>query len=353
MSSSFAPPRWIASLSLLASLAACDARGSSGGPIETDAAGSDAAAPRDTAAPVDSGTPPVDSGTAPVDTGTPPDDLGTPPVDAGTPPDDVGTPPVDVGTPPVDVGTPPVDVGTPPVDSGTPPVDVGTPPVDTGTPIDTGVTPPYVRTATSATLVDACTLPGVQRVLVSADDESATLLAPFNLRFFGITVPQNTGLQVYSNGFISQTANDPAMTFYGTIPSTTAPNGVIAAYWADLVLGTDGVCSVVVGSAPVRRWIVQWKNAQFYSGVETAPLAGTASFEIIYNESDASIDFIYETIAGQPVGAPTRAAVGLEHPTGANAMVICNGGRTDATPRAADCTAVVSGTRFRFVPTGA
>ena len=320
--------RVLASLTLLAALGACGARGSGGniGPIEGDGGAADSGALADVQ--------------------RPPGDLGTPPADVQTPPGDLGTPPADVQTPPGDLGTPPADVQTPPGDLGTPPADVQTPPVDSGTSAG------YRRTATDATLVEACTLPGMQRVLVNADDESATLLSPFSLRFFGIPIPQNLGLQVYSNGFISQSAIDPMMAIGGTIPSATAPNGVIAPYWADLVTGTDGVCSVVVGSAPIRRWIVQWKNARFYSGDMATPLAGTASFEVIYNEADASIDFIYETITGQPMGAPTRAAVGLEHPNGSLAFVVCAGGRIDATPRAADCTSVTTGTRFRMVPTG-
>lgn len=165
-----------------------------------------------------------------------------------------------------------------------------------------------------------------------------------------VVVPPSLGLQIYSNGFISQTAEDPTMTFAGTIPSASRPNGVIAPYWADLVTGTDGVCSVVVGTAPIRRWIIQWKNAQFYSGVEASPLAGSASFEIIYNESDRSMDFIYESISGQPTTAPTIAAVGVEHPNGVNAFVVCPGGRRGGvTP---ECTAVTTGTRFRLAPTG-
>ncbi len=326
----------LAPLSLLAALAGCGARGSGG---FTDP---DATASVDTGSPADAGTP-VDVSTLPTDVGTSPLDIYTPPLDVGIPPADVGTPPLDVGTPPADVGTPPVDVGTPPVDVGTPPVDV---------PVDTGVTAGYVRTTTSATLVEACTLPGAQRVLVSADDESTTIFAPFDLRFYGITVPQSLGIQIYSNGFMSQTAEDPAATFGGTIPSAAAPNGIIAPYWADLITGTDGVCVVTVGSAPIRRWIIQWKNAQFYSGVATAPNVGSASFELIYNESDRSFDFIYETISGQPTTAPTIAAVGVEHPNGIDAFAVCNGGRRDRAPVATECTTVTSGTRFRLAPTG-
>ena len=330
--------RRFSSLCLLASLGACGARGGGTGPLDTDASSTDGGAPSDL------GTPPVDAGTLPVDAETPPVDAGTPPVDAGTPPVDAGTPPVDVGMPPGDVGMPPGDAGTPPGDVGTPLVDAGTPPVDAG-----GLAR-YRRTATDATLVEACTLPGAQRVLMNADDESTTLISPFALRFFGITVPQSLGIQVYSNGFLSQMAVDPAMHFVGTIPSASPPNGVIAPYWVDLVTGADGVCAVVVGSAPIRRWIIQWKNAHFFSGMETAPLAGTASFEVIYNEADASMDFIYETITGQPTAAPTRAAVGLESPDGSLGFVVCPDGRIDTTPRAPDCTSVTTGTRFRVVP---
>ncbi|MBK6531847.1 MAG: MBL fold metallo-hydrolase [Deltaproteobacteria bacterium] len=217
-------------------------------------------------------------------------------------------------------------------------------------PVDAGGFARYRRTVTDATLVEACTLPGARRVLVNADDESTTLISPFAMRFFGIPVPQDLGLQVYSNGFISQMAIDPTMAIGGTIPDSRPPNGLIAPYWADLVTGPDGVCSVVVGSAPIRRWIIQWKNARFYTGETSMPVAGTASFEVIYNEADASMDFIYETITGQPSNAPTRAAVGLEHPDGTLAFVVCPGGRIDGTPRAPDCTSVTTGTRFRVVP---
>ena len=192
-------------------------------------------------------------------------------------------------------------------------------------------------------------LPGVQRILMGADDDLDTIEAPFAMRFFGLPLPAGTPLNVSSNGFISTMTFDPNMTFYGTIPSTDAPNGVIAAYWADLVLGTEGVCAATVGSAPSRRFIIQWPNAQFYPDAMGAPPTGRASFELIYNESDASIDFLYETISGQPAMAVSRPAVGIENVLGMG-LAVCTGGRSDATPPAPTCTAVTSGTRFRLVP---
>jgi len=325
------PARLLAPLLLLAAVAGCGARGNGGGTPVLDAT-----APADTGTPADTNTP--------IDTSTPPVDAGKPPVDVTMSPNDDGTAPADVGTVPIDTGTAPTDTGNEPEDAGTPPVDVGTPPPD--------VLGGYVRTTTTATQVEACTLPGVQRVLVNADDESTTLATPFDLRFFGTTVPQASGLHVYSNGFISQGLHDPTMTFFGTIPATTVPNGVIAPYWVDLITGPEGVCSVVVGTAPSRRWIVQWKNAQFYSGVTDVGPVGTASFEVIYNESDASFDFIYETLSGLPTTAPSRAAVGLENSDGTRGSVVCAGGRVDTTPPAVACTAVTTGTRFRLAPTG-
>jgi hypothetical protein len=207
----------------------------------------------------------------------------------------------------------------------------------------------YTRTTTTATTVQACTLPGVQRILAEADDESEPITTPFAMRFFGTALPAGTTLNVSSNGFISTMTFDPTMTFAGTIPNSAAPNGVIAPYWVDLVLGTEGVCAVTVGTAPSRRFIVQWPNAQFYPAMEGAAPEGRASFEVIYNESDASIDFIYDTIMGQSPMALTRAAVGVENLLGMG-LGICAGGRINTMPPAADCTAVTSGTRFRLVP---
>jgi hypothetical protein len=205
----------------------------------------------------------------------------------------------------------------------------------------------YTRTTTTATTVSACTLPGVQRILAGEDDAMAMITAPFSLRLFGTPLPSGTPLYVSSNGMVSLMSFDGGeATITGTIPTSTAPNGLIAAYWADLVMGSDGVCAVSVGSAPSRRFILQWSNGQFYSGSTAMPTVGSASFEIIYNEADASIDFLYDTISGQPATAPTRAAVGVENVLGMG-LAICPGGRTGVAP---ECTAVTSGTRFRLVP---
>jgi len=196
-------------------------------------------------------------------------------------------------------------------------------------------------------MVSACTLPGVQRILAREDDALAMIAAPFSMQLFGTPILSGAPLYVSSNGMVSIMSFDGGeATITGTIPTATAPNGLIAAYWADLVMGPDGVCAVTVGSAPSRRFILQWSNGLFYSGMTAMPTAGSANFEIIYNESDASIDFIYGTITGQPAGAPTRAAVGIENLAGMG-LAICPGGRTGVAP---ECTAVTSGTRFRLAP---
>lgn len=208
----------------------------------------------------------------------------------------------------------------------------------------------YRRTDTTATFVDACLLPGAMHLMASADDESAMVSAPFSLTLFGVPTPSGTPLHVSSNGFVSLMTFDATMTFYGTIPTATAPNGVVAAYWMDLVLGSDGVCVATTGSAPSRRFIVQWKNAQFYSGTTTGAPVGMANFEVVYNESDRSIDYLYPTLTGMPTAAPSRAAVGIENLAGTGGLAICAGGRTDAMPAASDCTAVTAGTRFKLVP---
>ncbi len=315
---------------------ACSARGGGGGgggAFPDDAGGDDAAATTDRPGSNDATSPPADT--------TSPPDVSTPPPDVSTPPPDVSTPPPDVNTPPPDVSTTP-RCGDRMCQAGE---TCSSCPMDCGTCPSTGG-PNYRRETTTATFVDACTLPGATRLLASQDDRSMPVPAPLAMTLFGLPVPTGTPLYVSSNGFIASMSSDDSMTFVGRIPNAAAPNGVVAAYWADLVLGTDGVCVATLGAAPSRRLVVHWKNAQFFSGNDANPPEGRANFEVVYNEADASIDFLYDTIMGQPMAAPTRAAVGVENPTGSGGLAVCSGGHANDMPAAVPCTAVTSGTRL-------
>ncbi len=201
----------------------------------------------------------------------------------------------------------------------------------TVTTLPAGSSPSYRRTDAPAdvTFVNVCTAPGARRVLPSLDDSSVLDTLPFSFRYWGSPV---TMVNVASNGFMNLDGVSAASTA-GSIPERGAPNGVIAAYWLDLLTRDTGVCIGTVGTAPNRRYIAQWDNASYYpTGT------GNLTFEIILNETTNTIDMIYQSL-----GTPDRAlTVGLETLDGVDGAVLCS--NSTACP-------VATGTRIRWVPT--
>jgi hypothetical protein len=196
----------------------------------------------------------------------------------------------------------------------------------------------YTRTTPPLTtaFVDACVLPGAMTLLRSVDDNTAPLTMPFDFRYWGDVVPMGARLTVSSNGLLALGVAT-LLPISGNIPSTSAPNGVIAPHWLDLETGPDGVCVATVGTAPDRRFVVHWSNLRNYS------LSGTSTdrlnFEAVLNERDASIDFLYTAMTGA-----LTATAGLENPAGTDAIGAC--------PAGAGATRCImaANTRVRFAP---
>jgi hypothetical protein len=106
----------------------------------------------------------------------------------------------------------------------------------------------------------------------------------------------------------------------GTIPSTTTPNGVLAPQWRDLETRADGICVATAGATPDRRFVIQWSNVGVYSFPSAA---GNLNFEVVLNERDLSIDFLYTAMTGA-----MAATVGLENQTGTLGIGGCPVGAT-------------------------
>lgn len=194
-----------------------------------------------------------------------------------------------------------------------------------------GSMPTYRRVDPPAdvTFVNACTSPGSRRVLQNVDDSQVTDTVPFPFRYWGAAV---SGVNITSNGFINFDGVSTASTS-GAIPERAAPNGVVAAYWLDLLTRDTGVCVATVGAAPNRRFVVQWDDAAYYPS-----RTGNLTFEIVLNETSNTIDMLYQTL-GTTTGGVT---LGLETVDGTDGAVLCS--RSTACP-------VATGTRIRWVPT--
>jgi hypothetical protein len=188
----------------------------------------------------------------------------------------------------------------------------------------------YVQAASTQALLNACTAPGRTQVLTNVDDSTATLTVPFSFRFWARDIAAGATAGVSSNGTL-QLNGAPLAALSGSIPSTTAPNGVIAPYWRDLVTGSAGVCSGVFGTAPNRQWVVQWTSVRHYLGSENL------TFEIVITEGTNTIDLVYGTMSGS-----STATVGVENDDGTAAVGGCSGSATSCAP--------ASNSRVRFVP---
>jgi subtilisin-like proprotein convertase family protein/nitrous oxidase accessory protein NosD len=147
----------------------------------------------------------------------------------------------------------------------------------------------------------------------------------FTFSYFGNA---KTTVNISTNGFLSfgtagMTDNSPD----SPLPNANTPNEIIAPYWADLLLGSANVIHYDTrGTAPYRRFIVQWTAAPHY--VSGSP-QGAATFQVILYETSNAIEFRYGSIT---LGTFTATrAIGLENSTGTvgnNITPIPTGGPT-------------------------
>jgi hypothetical protein len=186
----------------------------------------------------------------------------------------------------------------------------------------------------SVAFTEICATAGVTRVLSSLDDSSVLATVPFAFPFWGTTLPAGRMVSIATNGFMNLDSMASANTS-GTIPSTSTPNGTIAAWWTDLVTSTTGVCYTTRGTAPDRQFVVEWFSARPYSSSTTA----TITTEIVLSETTGTIDIL---TLSSTLPAITTATVGVESLDGMRAV----GGCASTTNI---CT-TSSGNRIRFVP---
>uniref|UniRef100_UPI0031DF9035 S8 family serine peptidase n=1 Tax=Saccharothrix mutabilis TaxID=33921 RepID=UPI0031DF9035 len=166
--------------------------------------------------------------------------------------------------------------------------------------------------------------------------EGATQVAlPFPVNLYGQSYRT---AQVNVNGYLNFTPSAAGRPLNTPIPHGDEPNTAVYAFWDDLVVdAAASVRSEVVGTAPDRAFVVEWRNVTFPG---TPHLR--VGFEVVLHEN-GPIVVQYQGIDDDPVERGASATVGVENEAGTDALQY-----SADRPVLGDATAVV----FRVPGTG-
>ena len=118
-------------------------------------------------------------------------------------------------------------------------------------------------------------------VLGRGDDASFEVPLPFPFTFYEVAY---SVAYVSTNGYLNFLARNSAYN-NGPLPSTAAPNGAVYAFWDDLYLDSNAsVRTELLGTAPNRRFVIEWRNATFYSS-----RTKRFDFEIVFCEEGTTL----------------------------------------------------------------
>lgn len=146
-------------------------------------------------------------------------------------------------------------------------------------------------------------------LLANSDDASTTINLPFAFRFYGVS---QSSVCVSTNGLLSF-GGCLAGDFSNFDLTAFAPNPdlpLIAPLWQDLTfLNGNAVFYQTLGSAPNRRFIIQWHNAQILN------TPGTLNFQVELRESSNQIVFRYlsTTVTDGKFSSGGAASVGIRN----------------------------------------
>ncbi|WP_336206476.1 S8 family serine peptidase [Nonomuraea sp. LPB2021202275-12-8] len=153
---------------------------------------------------------------------------------------------------------------------------------------------------------------GTDRLALTGDDEATQVTLPFAVPFYG---SGRTSAWVSSNGFATFAADRIVTGNNGTLPSTGTPNNAVYPFWDDLVLDAEsGVYTGVTGTAPHRQYVIEWRNAKFYSDATQR-----ISFSALLGE-DGTVGYRYKDIESER-DQGVAATVGIENAAGDDALL--------------------------------
>ncbi|GGR41114.1 S8 family serine peptidase [Streptomyces roseolus] len=176
---------------------------------------------------------------------------------------------------------------------------------------------------------------GSTKIPLTGDEDAATVTLPFPVRFHDTTY---TSASVTTNGLVNFLA--PRLGDYKNtaLPGAAQPDGVVAAFWDDLVLDRkSSVRTATTGSPGARRFAIVWNDAAFVA----APTV-RISFEAVFDEASGAVTLQYKGIGSNPLQRGASATTGIENQAG-----------TDGLGHSFDSAVLSDATAIRFTPKGA
>jgi hypothetical protein len=146
---------------------------------------------------------------------------------------------------------------------------------------------------------------------LTGDDAATSVALPFPFTFYGQSY---STVYVATNGFVNFLAADSTYS-NSSIPSTATPNAAIYPLWDDLYVdGTATVRTEVVGTAPNRSFVIEWRDVRFYN--TATPIV---RFEVILSEN-GQIKLQYATVGSDGRAQGNSATIGIEDSSGTVAL---------------------------------
>jgi len=163
---------------------------------------------------------------------------------------------------------------------------------------------------TTGTFVGAANVLGL-----SGDDNVTQITLPFAVSHYGTGY---TTAWVDTNGYIGLANPGGSHALSSGLPSTDAPDAAVYGFWDDFVV--DGQASIrteTVGTAPNRRFIVEWRNVYFYD------TSDRVTFSVVLGE-DGSFTTYYSGIDSNLRDRGELGTVGIENSAGTVALQYSN-----------------------------
>jgi len=162
---------------------------------------------------------------------------------------------------------------------------------------------------------------GTRLAFSNPDDSVAFVSLPFAFGLFRETYLAGSRISVATNGYVSLEGDSSAEFQNSVLPAQTVtrvsgataavPPALLAAFWDDLYAeDTSAVYVNTVGTAPNRKFVVEWTNMSVLDDNGTN-LNSRLTFELVLLEGSNDIQYVYQFLGGARADG-SSATVGMQ-----------------------------------------